>query len=219
MTAAPTRRGSGTRPGGGAAAVLRAVGLTAATVLLVGVLAVAAAAVAVPKLAGAVPVAVLSDSMAPTMPVGSLAVVRPTMPTTDDDATSLTPEQVDAVNDVAGIRVGDVIVFVPEEGGTRAVIHRVVGVSVSQDGSRVFTTQGDNNSGVDDPVPGHQVRAVLWYHLPWLGWVDDAMDSTARAWVGGTAAALGYAWAATHLWRAVRPRRPEPAPEAAGPGE
>ena len=186
-------------------------GLRVAGVLvLVCVVVVAALAVVVPRLAGAVPLTVLSNSMAPTMPVGSLAVVRPTMETLTGEAATLDAAEIDAVNDVVGIGVGDVIVFAPNERDARLVMHRVTAVSVSTDGQRVFTTQGDNNSGVDDPVHGHQVRAVVWYHLPLLGYVNDMVSDNARLSIGVAAAVVGYGWAIALFVRAARPR-PVPA--------
>lgn len=179
----------------------------AAIALLCAVLAVAAAAVVVPRVAGAIPLTVLSNSMAPTMPTGSLAVVRPTMDGLGGPAQVLDREEIDAVNDVDGIGIGDVIVFAPESDRPYLVIHRVTGISIGSDGRRTFTTRGDNNSATDDPVAEHQVRAVLWYHLPLLGHVNDKVGSGARLPLVIGAATLGYAWAAVLFVRAFR-RRP-----------
>lgn len=198
------RSGRRARPGAGVAVTLtRVVGV----VLLSAVLVVAALAVVIPKVAGAVPLTILSNSMAPTMPVGSLAVVRPTMDTLAGPGPAMSPEEIDAVNQVDQIGVGDVIVFVPRAGSDFLVIHRVIAVSVASDGTRVFTTQGDNNSAVDDPVPSHQVRAVLWYHLPLLGYVNDKLNTDSRLPIAIGAAAVGYTWAAVLFVRAIR-RRP-----------
>lgn len=187
--------------------VVRAVVQVVGVLLLVLVLVVAALAVFVPRVSGAVPLTVLSNSMAPTMPVGSLAVVRPTMDTLTGEAATLDATEIDAVNDIGGIGAGDVIVFAPNERDAQLVMHRVTAVSVSSDGQRVFTTQGDNNSGVDDPVHGHQVRAVVWYDLPLLGYVNDMVSDGARISIGVAAAVVGYGWAVTLFVRAARPRR------------
>lgn len=183
----------------------------ATTLALIAVLAIAALTVVVPKVAGAVPLTVLSNSMAPTMPVGSLAVVRPTMDTQAGDPARLDAAQIDAVNQVEGIGVGDVIVFAPKANDPRLVVHRVTGMAVSSDGRRTFTTKGDNNSSVDDPVHGHQVRAVVWYHLPLLGYVNDKVKDDARFEVAIAVAALGYVWAAALFIKAAR-RRPSSSP-------
>lgn len=183
------------------------------SLLLAVVVLVGTASILVPRLTGAVPLTVLSDSMSPGMPVGSLAVVRPTMATSTSPA-AMSPAQIDAVNDVAGIEPGDVIVFAPEAGDDTLVIHRVRTVS-EHSGTRVFTTQGDNNGAPDDPVAGHQVRAVLWYSLPWLGYVNDGVDDGARRVIGLTAAGAGYAWALTVVVRGLTRRGRPPRGDAA----
>lgn len=186
-------------------------------VLLV-VLVTSSAALVVPKAAGAIPLTVLSDSMAPTMPVGSLAVVRPTMETLTGTAATLDPEQIDELNHIEDIKVGDVIVFAPRAGNDMLVIHRVIGMSMNSSGQRVFTTQGDNNSAVDEPVSGYQVRAVLWYHLPLLGFVNNSLSNDSRQWVAIGAATLGYGWALSQFVIALRRGR-KGASEADSPRE
>lgn len=188
-------------------AVARALGRVLSLLLLALVLAVAVIALVIPKVAGAIPLTVLSNSMAPSMPVGSLAMVRPTMDTLTGSAQTLDREQIDAVNEVDDIGIGDVIVFVPEASRDTLIIHRVIGVNVTSTGQRTFTTQGDNNSGVDDPVSSHQVRAVLWYHVPLLGYVNDAVDSGAKQWLAVGVAALGYSWALVLFARSFRRNR------------
>lgn len=188
-------------------AAWRMVGLCASWTVLLAVLAVAMVTVVVPKVAGAVPLTVLSNSMAPGMPVGSLAVVRPTMDTLTGQAQTMSPEQIDAVNDVDGIEVGQVIVYVPEKNNDRLVIHRVTAVTVTSTGRHVFTTQGDNNSAADDPVNGYQVRAVLWYQLPWLGHVNNWVNTGHREIVAVVVAGAGYLWAVVLFARALRTKR------------
>lgn len=174
--------------------------------LLLAVLFIASLAIVIPTIAGAVPLTVLSNSMAPTMPVGSLAIVRPTMPTLTEVAQALEPAEIDEINRIDEIRPGDVIVFAPRANEEMLIIHRVLTVEVNSAGQRTFTTQGDNNSGIDDPVAGHQVRAVLWYHLPWLGYVNNSVDPDTRRTIGIVAAGIAFAWAAVHFARALRPR-------------
>lgn len=194
--------------------VLHVLGRTLSLTLLVLVLAVATVALVIPKVSGAIPLSVLSSSMDPTMPVGSLAVVRPTMDTLTGTAETLRPDEIDAVNHVDDIGVGDVIVFAPSAGQDMLIIHRVIGVNVSSTGQRIFTTQGDNNSGVDDPVASHQVRAVLWYHVPLLGYVNDALDNDAKQWIAVGVAAVGYSWALVLFARsASRRRTDDPGPD------
>jgi signal peptidase I len=100
--------------------------------------------------------AVLSGSMSPTYPVGSLLVVG----------------QIDA----SDVRAGMPLVFEdPLEPG-RVVTHRVVGPV--PDDSAAFRTRGDANAAVDPAaVPARNVRGkVLWSvyglgaALDWLRW-------------------------------------------------
>ncbi|GAB2469221.1 hypothetical protein [Xylanimonas ulmi] len=184
-------------------------GLSYGTLLLV--LLVTALTIAVPHLAGAVPLTVLSNSMAPAMPVGSLAVVRPTMPlsVSAHELETLSPGQIREVNDTSHVGVGDVILFAPNPNDATLVMHRVCEVrsyasSTGEDRS-VFVTQGDNNSMLDAPVHDYQVRARVWYSLPVLGHVNDALNAgehSAKAIVA--VAVAGYGAALAYLVRYVR---------------
>lgn len=108
------------------------------------------AAVVLPRVAGAQPYVVLTGSMTPTYPPGTLVVVRPTEP--------------------AAVRVGDVITFQLRSGEPTVVTHRVVSVGADSTGSLTFTTRGDANPAPDvDPVRPVQVRGTVWYAVPWVG--------------------------------------------------
>jgi signal peptidase len=95
---------------------------------------------------------VLSGSMSPTYPVGSLLVVG----------------QIDA----SDVRAGMAIVFEdPLEPG-RLVTHRVVG-PLPADAS-AFTTRGDANTSADPkPVPARLVRGKVLWSVAGLGTVLD----------------------------------------------
>ena len=124
---------------------------TVTTTLLVLVLALAAALVGV-RLFGIEPYTVLSGSMEPTYPVGSLIYVR------DVDANDL--------------QVGDPITYVIE-GGT-VVTHRIVGIipDYGEDGSPGFKTKGDHNQVEDGtPVNGKNVLGKPIFHIPVLGYL------------------------------------------------
>ncbi len=125
--------------------------------LLAVVVAVGAvvAVVAVPAAFGASTLSVLSGSMEPALPVGSVVVVRP--------------------RPVAEIGVGDVITFVDRaepSGEARIVTHRVVAIEPGP----AFRTRGDANP---DPDPGlvapADVQGVEWYAVPWLGLARDRL--------------------------------------------
>lgn len=146
--------------------------------LLGVVLAIGVAAIALPRFTGAVPLTVLSGSMEPALPTGTLLVVRPL-----------------AQDQLREIHIGDVISYQPNPNDPMLVTHRVIGITSMQDGGFVFTVKGDANSEPDAPVQGIQVRAVLWYAIPGLGWVNDAVNSRDhRAWIVPTAAGLLFAY-------------------------
>jgi signal peptidase len=116
----------------------------------------------IPKLMGWVPLTVLSGSMRPTLQPGAEIVVKPV--TTDDQ--------------LQAIRVGDVITFLPYPDDPTLVTHRVVGVAHRSDGTMSFTTQGDANGAADpDAVQGKQVRGILLYHVPLVGYLTTLVPS------------------------------------------
>jgi signal peptidase len=71
----------------------------------------------------------------------------------------------------------------------------VVGVTVASDGTRTFTTKGDNNSTADPTVQPEQIRGVLWYSIPLLGYVSTFVAGSQGSWLVPLAAVLllGYA--------------------------
>lgn len=163
------------------------------------VLALAVLVVVIPRVTGGVPLTVRSGSMAPALPVGSLAVVLPVEP--------------------EDVRVGDVVTVLPYPDDPTAVTHRVVAVAHRQDGSRVFTTRGDANDAADDPVAGHQIRGRLAYAAPGLGTLNDALNAEQRTVGVRLAAGALFAWAAVLWWRAWRGRGvSRRAGRRAGPG-
>lgn len=118
-----------------------------------------AALVVVPKANGWVPLTVLSGSMEPTYPVGSQVVV----------------ERVEG-DEVADLRVGDVITFLPRPESATAVTHRIVKKSYRQDGAAVFTTRGDANNADDTwELTEQQIRGKVRYHVPYAGYLATAL--------------------------------------------
>lgn len=132
--------------------------------------------------------------MAPTIPTGSLVVLRWV------DADTVEP--------------GDIITFRSPVDADLLVTHRVVAVEPA-DGTPMFATRGDANP---DPwlVPGEEDSLVHWFHVPGLGRVFAALGTTtARAvLLVVPLALLGLRW-----WRqrAARRRRPPPAPSTPPP--
>ena len=122
------------------------------------------AVIGVPLATGSIPLTVITGSMEPALPPGTLIVVRPTPP--------------------ADIRLGDVLTYQIESGSTKLVSHRVVEVSSVSDGSFRFITKGDANDIADaSPVSEAQISGVTWYSVPWIGYVSTAVAGQGRAWL------------------------------------
>jgi len=154
---APPADAPATRPGRSLGSLL---GQAVAVAVLVVVVAVGLLAVVVPRLVGGIPLTVLTSSMEPGLPPGTLVVVRPVDP--------------------AAIRVGDVVTYQIRPGVPGVISHRVVGVSVGAAG-RTFTLKGDANARPDpDPVVEGQVMGEVWYSVPWLGRLNSGVSSGTR---------------------------------------
>lgn len=121
------------------------------------------AAIIVPAVTGSTPMTVLTKSMEPTYPPGTLVIVKPI-----------------AVED---IRIGDPITYQIRSGEPEVVTHRVISIISSSDGERRFVTQGDNNA-VPDAVAVRevQIRGKVWYAIPWIGYVNNLVTPDVRAW-------------------------------------
>lgn len=134
----------------------------ASTTLLVVLGVFALFAIVVPLLLGAQTYTVLTGSMRPTMPPGTLIGVKPV--------------------DVDRIRIGDVITYQLESGLPAVVTHRVVSLSQTGDGRRTLRTQGDDNSAPDeDAVLPEQVRGVVVYSVPYLGYPGSLVTGETRS--------------------------------------
>jgi signal peptidase len=142
-------------------------------------------------------VPVMSNSMAPDMPVGALAVTLP-VPRSD-------------------IKVGDVIVFTDPDHPVIRVIHRVTHI-FGPDESAKFThwdpnqltasTKGDNNPTAD-PWTLTVADATIWRldrSLAYLGqpaiWFETP---TVRLWGFGVAGIALIAWLLMLVWRRPAP--------------
>jgi signal peptidase len=144
--------------------VLHSIGVGLSAGLLLVVVALAVVLVVVPKATGSTPLTVLTSSMEPSLPPGTLLVVRPTP--------------------VEEIRVGDVMTYQIESGRPEVISHRVTEIVSSSDGTTSFITKGDNNDAPDDEaVLPVQVKGTLWYSVPLLGFVNQAVNGQARAWI------------------------------------
>lgn len=138
------------------------VGLSAgllAFVLLIGIL-----VIVVPAATGSTPMTVLTSSMEPTYPPGTLVIVKPI--------------------DSQDIRIGDPITYQLESGKEAVVTHRVISITNTTDGSTTFTTQGDNNGAPDAAaVLPEQVKGKVWYSVPWIGYLNNLVNGDNRGWI------------------------------------
>lgn len=150
------------------------VGLSVAALLLVVLL--AAVAIVVPRLTGAVPLTVLTSSMEPSLPPGTLIVVQPVDP---DD-----------------LVIGDVVTYQIRSGEPAVITHRIISITSATATGRTFELQGDNNADPDpDPVVDEQIQGRLWYAVPFIGFVSSAVNGESRAWIVPIAAGLLLSYA------------------------
>ncbi len=162
------------------------VGLSAGFLALIVLL--AAAVIVVPRLTGAVPLTVLTSSMEPTLPPGTLIVVRETP--------------------VEDIRIGTVMTYQIKAGDPAVVTHRVVGLTTSTSGEISFTTQGDNNPQPDpNPVIEAQVKGTLWYSVPLIGHIAVGLNGADKTWIVTIIGVLLLGWAVWLIVGGVRDRR------------
>ena len=113
--------------------------------VLLSIMALLAGALIVPALLGYREMAVLSGSMEPTVPVGSIVYVRP-LP-----GEKLAP--------------GDICTYCMADGET-FVTHRVVSLDRQK---QTLITKGDANNTADGEIAFANVYGKAMFHLPWLG--------------------------------------------------
>lgn len=156
-TVAPRRRAERTRVTLHTPAALRWVLRAVAVVVIAAALLVIAVAVVVPRLGGATPYTILTGSMRPDLPPGTMVVAKP-----------VDPERVG---------IGAVVTYQLRSGDPQVVTHRVVAVGTTMEGELRFTTQGDANDVADEaPVLPEQIRGELWYAVPHLGRLTSVLD-------------------------------------------
>ena len=152
------------------------------------VAAVGTLAIVVPAAVGGRALTVLTSSMEPRLPPGTLVIVRPTP--ADE------------------VRTGEVLTYQLRSGEPTLVTHRVIQRLALADGSTTFITQGDNSPNADpDPVREVQVVGTVWYSIPFLGWVAQGITGETRAWLIPLVAGALFAYAAWMLAAAIRERR------------
>ncbi|MCQ1957280.1 signal peptidase I [Arthrobacter sp. zg-Y826] len=131
--------------------------------------------VVVPLLTGSQTYSVLTSSMAPKYAPGTFLVVKP-VPFEE-------------------LRVGDIITYQIESGSPAVITHRITAISAAQSGELEFITKGDNNDVEDElPVRELQVRGKLFYAVPFVGFVANALGNSDRGAAAqwGAVALMGY---------------------------
>lgn len=140
------------------------IGLGLSWGLLALVLLIAVLVILVPAVTRSTPYTILTSSMEPGLPAGTLIVVKP-----------IDPEE---------IRIGTVITYQLRSGEEEVVTHRVIEIQgeTTPDGERRFITKGDANGAADaEPVREVQIRGAVWYSVPWIGWVNNLVNGDMRA--------------------------------------
>lgn len=167
---------------------LRTVTGRACALLVAGlVVVVLGISVIIPAIGGGTAYTILTGSMRPGMPPGTVVVVRPTP--------------------VDQIRTGDVVTYQIESGQPTVATHRVIAVQTSLDGKVQLTTQGDANNAADPtPVNPVQVKGVRWYSVPYVGLPALAVNGDIRKLVVGGAVLVLFGYSAFSFGGAARDR-------------
>ncbi len=166
------RRPAGSQSPGRVARIARAAGTAIAAGLLILVCGLLVVTVGVPIATASDTYTVLTRSMEPGLPPGTLLVVRPVA----EDS----------------LHVGDVVTYQLHSGKPEVVTHRIVRVEASSDGTKRYITRGDANAVADaSPVRAEQVRGRVWYAVPAVGWLAIVKNSTSlQPWLIGVGALL-----------------------------
>jgi signal peptidase len=152
------------------------------------VLAAVAVLIVLPRATHGTALTVLTGSMTPDIPVGSVVIDRPVDPGT--------------------LHVGDVATYQKARGVNEYITHRIVKIDTSTTPTS-FIFKGDANRGPDmTAVPSGAIRGKVWFHVPYLGSIRDSLGGA----LGRTllialvvVALAGYA--VTQLVSVVRDRR------------
>jgi signal peptidase len=168
--------------------LLHYLGVALSAALLVIIAAIAGLVIVVPAVVHGSALTVLTNSMAPKYPPGTLLVIHPTP--------------------IDDITVGEVLTYQIQSGSPAVISHRVITRSVSSNGDTTFITKGDNNTLADpNPVTAAQVKGTLWYAIPYLGWVNNAVEGGARGYVVPVVAGLLFAYALYTVITTITARR------------
>lgn len=152
------------------------------------VLAALTVIVVIPRATQGSAMTVLTGSMTPGIPVGSIVVVRPVDPGT--------------------LQVGDVATYQREPGKGVYITHRITKVDARTSPTR-FTFKGDANRGPDlKPVVPEQIRGQVWFHVPYLGGIRDGLHGKGGMTLVAMLVLAGYAL--SQVGAGLRERRERP---------
>jgi signal peptidase len=153
--------------------------------VLVAVLAALAVVAVIPRAVHGAALTVLTGSMTPTIPVGSVVLVRPVDPGT--------------------LHVGDVVTYQKAPGKAELITHRIIAIHTDTTPVTLIT-KGDANRGADvEPVPVTAVRGRVLFHVPYLGTFRNAVGTGGFGLLLVLTALVAYAL--TQLASALRDRR------------
>lgn len=161
---------------------LRIIGFT----VLAMVVLLAVALQGVPRVLGGTSLTVLTGSMQPAINPGDVVAIR-----------AIDPKDV---------HIGDVITFQPVSGDPALITHRVISKGASSMSGLVFETQGDANNASDHQIVGEQIRGVVMYTVPYLGYVLSLAGNSGS--IPITVVGIGLLVFAVY---ALLPRRKKPA--------
>lgn len=169
-------------------ALLRVIGRVLMLMVLGCVIAAITILMILPRATDGAALTVLTGSMTPQIPVGSVVMIRPVDPAT--------------------LQVGDIATYQKKPGVESYITHRVVSIDTSTSPAS-FTFKGDANRGEDvDPVPATAIRGEVWFHVPYLGAVRDALNGKAGLSLLAMLVLGGYA--VSQVWSALTDRRKRP---------
>lgn len=164
--------------------VLAALGKLLALAAAAAVAAAVVVVLVLPRAVQGEAMTVLTGSMEPAIPVGSVALVRPVDPRT--------------------IEVGDVVTYQVRPNEETFVTHRVVRVR-DRGPQTLYVLRGDANNVADEPILGDRIRGEVWFHVPHLGTVRDALHGRGGLYLVAT---ILLAWfALSQIGGGLRERR------------
>ena len=128
-------------------------------VVVLAIIGAIAVLIVVPRATHSNALTVLTGSMTPEIPVGSVVLVRPVDPRT--------------------FEIDDIATYQVEPGKDAYITHRIVRIKNSEEPT-TFIFKGDAKRGRDlKPVPADAVKGEVWFHIPYLGAIRDALHGKA----------------------------------------